>query len=93
MDSIWSIVSIVAVFGIMYAVLIIPQRRKEKKTKEMLGAMREGDMVTTIGGVYGKVVNINEDDVIISTSVENTQIHYKTWAIRGVEAPTVSEDQ
>ena len=93
MDSIWSIVSIVAVFGIMYAVLIIPQRRKEKKTKEMLGAMREGDMVTTIGGVYGKVVNINEDDVIISTSVENTQIHYKKWAIRGVEAPTVSEDQ
>jgi len=92
MDSIWSIVSIVAVFGIMYAVLIIPQRRKEKKTKEMLGAMREGDMVTTIGGVYGKVVNINEDDVIISTSVENTQIHYKKWAIRGVEAPTAIEE-
>ncbi|MDX1359094.1 MAG: preprotein translocase subunit YajC [Clostridia bacterium] len=92
MDSIWSIVSIVAVFGIMYAVLIIPQRRKEKKTKAMLNAMREGDMVTSIGGVYGKVVNINEDDIIVSTSVENTQIHFKKWAIRSVEAPTTSEE-
>ncbi len=92
MDSIWSIVSIVAVFGIMYAVLIIPQRRKEKKTKAMLSAMSEGDMVTSIGGVYGKVININEDDIIVSTSVENTQIHFKKWAIRGVEAPTAIEE-
>lgn len=92
MDSIWSIVSIVAVFGIMYAVLIIPQRRKEKKTKAMLSAMMEGDMVTSIGGVYGKVVNINEDDIIVATSVENTQIHFKKWAIRNVEAQTASEE-
>ncbi len=91
MDSIWSIVSIVAVFGIMYAVLIIPQRRKEKKTKAMLSAMREGDTVTSIGGVYGKVVNINEDDVIVATSVENTQIHFKKWAIRSVETPSIEE--
>jgi len=92
MDSIWSIVSIVAVFGIMYAVLIIPQRRKEKKTKAMLSAMMEGDMITSIGGVYGKVVNINEDDIIVATSVENTQIHFKKWAIRSVEAPTAIEE-
>ncbi len=91
MDSIWSIVSIVAVFGIMYAVLIIPQRRKEKKTKEMLGAMNEGDMVTSIGGVYGKVININEDDIIVTTSVESTQIHFKKWAIRNVETPSIEE--
>ena len=91
MDSIWSIVSIVAVFGIMYAVLIIPQRRKEKKTKAMLSAMMEGDMITSIGGVYGKVVNINEDDIIVATSVENTQIHFKKLAIRSVETPTAIE--
>lgn len=91
MDSIWSIVSIVAVFGIMYAVLIIPQRRKEKKTKEMLSSMREGDMVTSIGGIYGKVININEDDVIIATSVEKTQVHFKKWAIRNVETSSSEE--
>ncbi len=84
-DSILSIVSIVAVFGIMYAVLIIPQRRKEKKTKEMLNAIREGDKVTSIGGIYGKVVNIDGDDIVITTGVENTQIHFKKWAIRSVE--------
>ena len=91
MDSIWSIVSIVAVFGIMYAVLIIPQRRKEKKTKAMLSEMNEGDMVTSIGGVYGKVLNISEDDITVETSIEKTQIHFKKWAIRNVETPSIEQ--
>lgn len=91
MDSMWSIVSIVAVFGIMYAVLIIPQRRKEKKTKEMLSALNEGDTITTIGGVVGKVMNINEEDITISSGVENTQIHIKKWAVRNIETNTSDE--
>lgn len=91
MDSIWSIVSIVAVFGIMYAVLIIPQRRKEKKTKEMLDALREGNSVITIGGIAGKIVNIHEDDITIETGVEKTKLHIKKWAIRNVETESAPE--
>lgn len=90
-SSIWSIVSIVAVFGIMYAVLIIPQRRQKKKKEAMLGALREGDTVESIGGIVGKVININEDDVTVTTSVENTKIHFKKSAI-GVVRPQSSDE-
>ena len=84
-NSIMSIVAIVAVFGIMYAVLIIPQRRREKKTKEMLGALAEGDTISTIGGIVGKIVNMNDDDITIASGVEATKIHLKKWSIKGVE--------
>ncbi|MBN2852627.1 MAG: preprotein translocase subunit YajC, partial [Clostridia bacterium] len=75
-----SLISIVLVFGIMYAVLIIPQRRKEKKTRAMLDALRQDDLVSTIGGIYGKIVNINEDNITIETSAQKTKILVKKWA-------------
>ena len=90
-NSIMSIVAIVAVFGIMYAVLIIPQRRREKKTKEMLNALGEGDVVTTIGGITGKVININDDEVTVASGVEATKVLLKKWAIKGVEKAADSE--
>jgi len=83
-----SLISIVAVFGIMYAVLIIPQRRKEKKTRAMLDALQLDDMITTIGGITGKIVNIDGDDYTIETSIDKNKILIKKWAIRGVETPS-----
>ncbi|MFO7637355.1 MAG: preprotein translocase subunit YajC [Clostridia bacterium] len=83
-----SLVAIVLVFGVMYAVLIIPQRKREKKTREMLNALKVDDHILTIGGISGVVRNINEDDVTIETGVLRTQILIKKWAVRSVETPT-----
>lgn len=91
MDNTWSLISIVVVFGIMYAVLIIPQRRKEKKTKAMLSAIRQDDLIMTIGGIAGKIVNINEDDITIETGIDKTKVLIKKWAIRSVEPAQVEE--
>ncbi|MCK5811772.1 MAG: preprotein translocase subunit YajC [Clostridiales bacterium] len=91
MDNTWSLISIVVVFGIMYAVLIIPQRRKEKKTKAMLNALGQNDLVMTIGGIAGKIVNINEDDITIETGIDKTKLLVKKWAIRSVEPVQVEE--
>ena len=86
-----SLISIVLVFGVMYAVLIIPQRKREKKTKEMLDSLKVDDHILTIGGVSGKVININEDDITIETSVERTQLLLKRWAVRSIETPVTEE--
>jgi preprotein translocase subunit YajC len=83
-----SLVAIVLVFGVMYAVLIIPQRKREKKTREMLNALKVDDHILTIGGISGVVKNINEDDVTIETGVTRTHILIKKWAVRSVETPT-----
>ena len=83
-NSIWSIVSIVAIFGIMYAVLIIPQRRQKKKKEAMLSELQQGDTVESIGGIVGEVVNISDDDVTIASGVAKTQLVFKKGAIGNV---------
>jgi len=83
-NSIWSIVSIVAIFGIMYAVLIIPQRRQKKKKDEMLSALQEGDVVESIGGIVGEVINISDDDITIASGVDKTKLVFRKGAIGNV---------
>lgn len=84
-----SIIMIVAMFAIMYFLLIRPQKKKEKQTKEMISALGVGDVITTIGGVIGKIVKIKDDEVTIITGVmgnpsERSTMRFAKWAIRDV---------
>jgi preprotein translocase subunit YajC len=79
--------SLVLMFGLMYLLLIRPQRKKEKKLKEQINSMIVGDTVVTIGGLVGRVVNIKDDEVTISTSVANTLVTYKKSAINTIVKP------
>lgn len=78
---------LILMFVVMYFILIVPQKRREKKTRAMLDALKIGDSVTTIGGVIGKVVNIKDDEVTVETSVEKTKINFKRWAIKEIDKP------
>lgn len=80
-----SFLPMILLFVVMYLVIILPQRKREKKTREMINALKVNDNVVTIGGISGKVVNIKDDEVTIQTSVEKTQIVFKKWAIKEVE--------
>lgn len=79
-----SLISMVALFGVMYAVLILPQKKKEKKTRTMIDALIVGDAVVTIGGIIGKVVNIKDNELTIESGVEKSKILVKKWAIKEV---------
>ncbi len=83
--SIGTFIPIILMFGVMYVILILPQRRREKKTKEMLNALKVGENVVTIGGIMGKVINIKDDEVTIESGVEKSKIKIKRWAIKEVE--------
>lgn len=86
--SIISLVIWIAFFGLMmYFLVILPQKKRDKKARELINSLKVGDKVTTIGGVYGKVINIKDDEVTVETSVEKTQIVFKNWAIKEVEKP------
>jgi preprotein translocase subunit YajC len=85
MDSWLTIGYFVVIIGIMYLVLFLPQKKKEKKTRAMLSALQVGNNIVTIGGIAGKIINIKDDEITIETSVEKTQLVLKRWAIRDVE--------
>ncbi len=75
------------VFGLMYVMLIRPQKKKEKKTKELLNSLQVGWSVTTIGGICGKIVNIKDDELTIESGVERSKILIKRWAVKDVIKP------
>ncbi|NLB78776.1 MAG: preprotein translocase subunit YajC [Clostridiaceae bacterium] len=73
--------------GLMYVILILPQKRKEKKLRATIGAAIVGDQIVTIGGLAGRIVNLKDDEVTFETSVERTKITMKKWAIKDVIKP------
>lgn len=84
------VLPMVLVFGLMYVMLILPQKKKEKKTKELLNSLQVGWAVTTIGGISGKIVNIKDDEITIESGIEKTKILVKRWAIKDVAKPVES---
>lgn len=93
-----SIVMMVIVFGLMYFLMIRPQKKKEKEQQAMKDSLQIGDEVTTIGGITGIVIRINrnsqnphEDTVVIETGGDRSKIRVKLWAIS--ENATVHDAQ
>ena len=81
---------IVLFIVIMYLMIFLPQKKREKKAKAMLDALQVGNTVITIGGITGKVINIKDDEVTIETGVEKAKINLKKWAIKEVVKPIES---
>lgn len=75
----------------LYFLMIRPQRKEQKKRQADRDAMTVGDNVVTIGGIVGRVVNIKDNDVTISTSVANTMMTFRKEAIDQVLKP-ISDD-
>jgi preprotein translocase subunit YajC len=62
----WSpILLMVGMFAILYFFMIRPQQKRAKEHASMLKALKEGDRVLTSGGVYGSIVKVKEDRVIL----------------------------
>jgi len=80
-----SLAPMVLIFVVMYMILIMPQRKKEKKLKAMLNALKVGDEVVSVGGVMGKVVNIKDDEITLESGVMRTKVLFKRWAIKEVK--------
>ena len=79
-------VLIVVVFWLF---LIRPQRKKDKKIKEMLAALKVGDRVCTIGGIYGTITNIRDENTItLAVGPQDVPVVFARWAIRNVEEIT-----
>ncbi len=56
-----------AVILIFYFILIRPQRKEQKRHKEMIAALAKGDEVVTTGGIIGTVIRADEDRLILRT--------------------------
>ena len=65
--------------------MIIPQRRRDKKVKAMLNALKPGDRVRTIGGIYGTISSIRDDVVVLAVGPDKVKLVFARGAISQVE--------
>ena len=83
-ESVLMIVMMLGFVAVMYLVIFLPQKRKDKQLKEQMDKLCVGDKVATIGGLVGLVAHIGEDEVTIYTSAANTPVTFTKAAIQTV---------
>jgi len=66
-------------FLIMYLFMIRPQVKKQKEAKSFRAELKKGDKVVTIGGIHGKVADMNERIVLIQ--VDGAKIRVEKSAL------------
>ncbi len=71
----------VAMFGIMYFLMIRPQKKKQKEEQTMRDNLQIGDEITTIGGIIGKIVTVKDDSIIIETGADRNHMKLTRWAV------------
>ena len=84
------IIQLVAIVAIFYFLLILPQRREQKRHREMLAALRPGDKVVTAGGLVGDIVALAEDVVTLKTGDARVMVDRGRIA-RLVDAPRAAK--
>ena len=87
-----SLLMMVAMVAVFYFLLIRPQKKKDKAVKDMLSALKAGDRICTIGGIYGTVTGIKDDTVTIAVGTTKAPMVVARWAIRSIEDAPLEND-
>ncbi|MEI3305121.1 MAG: preprotein translocase subunit YajC [Dysosmobacter sp.] len=83
-----TILMLVVLFAIMYFLMIRPENKRKKKAQEMRDSLKKGDVITTIGGIVGKVVQVNNETIVIETSDDRVRMELTKWAVSTVGVQT-----
>lgn len=76
-------------FGIMYFLMIRPQQKQAKKRQAMMSSLRVRDQVITTGGIYGKIVKVKDDSIILQIA-DKVEVEMAKSGIVSVENRDIS---
>lgn len=86
MGMVGAIIWMVVLFGIMYFLMLRPQKKEQKRLQAMLNDMEVGDSIVTTSGFYGVIIDMTEEDVIVEFgNNKNCRIPMRKQAIAEVE--------
>lgn len=67
--------------GVFYFMLIRPENKRKKEAEQLRSNIKNGDKITTIGGVMGTVVDVKGDSFVVETSADQVRIEFAKWAL------------
>ena len=88
MQALLSWLPIIAMLVVFYLVLIIPERKRKKKYDEMLNGLKINDEIVTRGGIMGRLINIQDDYVIVESGPDKSRFKLTKQGISNVVVKT-----
>ena len=82
-----TLILLAAMFVLLWAFLIRPQRRKQQEQQQLLASVEPGDEILTVGGIYGIVTEIDDEDDLSVEIAEGIQVRIARRAVGGVVKP------
>ncbi len=89
----YPLLMLAVMFGLMFVMVYLPQKKQQKKEAEMRNSIEVGDGVTTIGGIVGRVVSVKEDTILMETGSDRVKIRMMKNAIASVEKLDLTSDK
>ena len=75
------LVTLVLMLAVFYFMLIRPENKRKKEAEQMRSSVKNGDKITTIGGIVGTVVNVKENNLVVETGADQVRIEIAKWAM------------
>lgn len=90
-----NILLMVAIFAIFYFLIIRPQQKEAKRTKAMLSSLKKGDRVLTVGGIYGVILEVKKESLILDLGDSTVELglRYVSALVEGRASSSVKSDR
>lgn len=77
--------------GMFYFMAIRPETKRKKELDDMRGTLKEGEEITTIGGICGKICAVKEATIVFETGADRVRLEVAKWAVANKSMPSVPE--
>ena len=81
-STVYMVVTMVMLIVVFYFFILRPQKKKEKEAQELKASLQVGDEIVTIGGIYGRVISLKEDTIVIESVSDHSKITIARWALQ-----------
>ena len=86
------LIIMVLMLGVMYVLMIRPQRQRQAQQQSMIDGASVGDDVLTTGGIYGTISEVEGDDIVVEIATGVT-VHMTRRGIAAVLPPEPDDDE
>ncbi len=87
------LILLLAMLVLLWALLIRPQRSRQRQQQELLQSVEPGDEILTVGGLYGIVQEIDEEDDLVVEVADAVHVRIARRAVAGVVKPDEEHDE
>ena len=81
-------IMIIAMFALMYFLMIRPENKRKKEAQNMRDSLTVGDEITTIGGITGTICAVKENTIVFESGADRVRLEVTKWAVstKGAQA-------